>query len=117
MAEVSCLKGLSQTNFNFDRKFSLVFEDTSSDARDERPANYDGRFCIPMRKAGSKENKNCFTKSKLWAKGTTDIVAFTKSADMVLIEDMDEDAMPTATDDKHTVAPSIRFQQVGAGAV
>ena len=53
LAEINALKGLSHSLFNADHKFSLVFEDGTPDARDERPGNYDGRFfCIPVEKDG-----------------------------------------------------------------
>ena len=120
MAEVNALEGLSKTGFNFDRKFPVMFDDCSADARDERPGNYDGRFCIPVVKDGSSDVKtpsSCFTKSRLWVQGFTDRVPFVKPADMIQVEDMSEDAMPTVTDEKHTLCPSIRFQQVGAAAI
>ena len=37
MAEVNALEGLSKTGFNFDRKFPVMFDDCSADARGERP--------------------------------------------------------------------------------
>eukprot|EP00959_Pyramimonas_sp_CCMP1952_P230089 4810456-Pyramimonas_sp.AAC.1 len=116
MAEVNALKALSQTGFNCDRKFSVVFADGTADARDERPANYDGRFCVPIVREGT-EGASCFLKSRLWNQGFTDRVPFVKPSDMMQIEDMSEDAMPAVSDEKHTICPSIRFQQVGPPAI
>eukprot|EP00959_Pyramimonas_sp_CCMP1952_P465652 9488701-Pyramimonas_sp.AAC.1 len=93
-----------------------MFEEGSADARDGRPGNYDGRFCIPIPREG-KDGANCFVKSRLWVQGFTDRVPFTKSSDMMQIEDMSEDAMPEVRDEKHTMCPSLRFQQVGMQAI
>ena len=89
------LKTLAKRALFFDHTFSLLFQD-KLDCRDNRPLAYNGRVVF----AGHVQaNKSAWKASGLLACGRTECAAQLAAKDMIIVEDLGPDALPTSVDD------------------
>ena len=92
------LTRLSKHNFEFDHQFAILFKD-KSDKRDSRPMTYHGRVIFPA--ALGSNLKSVWATSTLVEDGRTDLVSQLSPKDMLVVEDISDDALPDAAGTEH----------------
>lgn len=112
MLETNMLQKLSKYNFMLDTSFSIMFN-AKSDKRDNRPMMYPGRFTFPA--ALGDARKSIWWASELRENGRTAPAPQLPSKDMVVPEDISDDAVP-ATADTRYVSAGPKYCQLGPDA-
>lgn len=113
LLEQSMLTRLSKHNFEFDHQFAILFKD-KSDKRDSRPMTYHGRVIFPA--ALGSNLKSVWATSTLVEDGRTDLVSQLSPKDMLVVEDISDDALPDAAGTEST-AESNRYPRGGLKAM
>ena len=108
--EASFTKRLAGSNLNIDRVWSLTF-DGHEDPIDERPLMFLGRIMLPMAtrvKDSGWKSSHLLTKAP-WVQAGT----WQRSADMQMIEELGEEALPTTADTTVHPSQAEKLQQIG----
>lgn len=104
---------LSHRSLNCDHKFALLFSE-STDVRDSRSLSCDGRIVIPV---GVKDAEYPFGKCQLLQKSRTEFASQVNSANLQLIEDICDIALPSTTDADGTVNGASKAAHIGQDAM
>ena len=113
LTETSALQQLGEHRLAFDVPFQLRFG-AHNDKRDERPLNYHGRAVSPYT---AKAHKSMWETVPVIKDNTTPPAMHVSAADMVVCEDMSEDALPATIDNSPGgyghMSRGKKFAQIG----
>ena len=113
--EEVCNKLLNQANINGDYRFALPFTG-KTDERERRTLVQRGRFLLAMDEEISKSNLNLWKADPLVKKPLVEEAALTPTRDLLIIEDVSEDSLPSTTDLTTSINPPEKHQQIGLDA-
>ena len=108
-AEMSCLEALSNGGLFIDRSLAIQFE-ARKDTRDTRPLVYKARIAMGQ---SFREKDWVFAACPLVKEGRTPPIEQLATADMKVVEDCADGALPHTTDADGTVAGAKKFEQLG----
>lgn len=109
LEEKQILEQLCQGLHNLDWTFSLLFKE-KTDARDQRPMSYQGRFVFP---SPLELSKNCFWSSDLRKLQRTSDIPQLHSNKMREVENLDPDSVPDTSDQQNRVKGASKYAQLG----
>ena len=109
LTESNALTKLTKCNFNLDYQYNIMFK-TRLDARDNRPLMYPGRLVFPGTLLDVRTSP--WFMSKLRADGRTEAVEQVASKDLLTMEDLNPDALPS-TDEERYVGGARKYEQLG----
>jgi len=110
-AEQVMMTKLTRCTFNADRQYTILFKDRA-DARDHRPLTYPGRLLFP---GTFPPQENMWWNAGLRDEGYCGPIPQMKSADMLFLEDMDDESLPKG-DENSLVRGGYKYQQMGPEA-
>ncbi len=118
--EGTALQLFKQANCNTDRTVAASFE-VCQDPRDERPMIYTIRIMSPIRNTPTKpkfmSKQSLWSTSSLLLSGLVADIPRIKTKDMVEIECLGENALPTDIELDTHMSQSEKYQQLGSNAV
>ena len=89
--------------------YDPAFGNLQADARDGRPCTFPGRLLLHP---GAKDNKHVWSNSTLVKTGRTADADMLHARDMVQVEDVSADALPSTVDDDNAVVQgAAKYQQ------
>lgn len=110
ISENKVLEAVANANVNCDEKGYLSFEERA-DARDRRPLEYPIRLCLAQ---GGLNNKSCWAKVPLIVNNrTTARARMLATKDMLIMEDVADDAVPATSNLDAELNPADRYCQLG----
>lgn len=110
LAEHMCLKNLSSASLNVDKTMILPYA-SRLDQRDSRPLVYHGRIVTSL---GLKEKEWAFKNAALVRNQRTEPADQVAAANMLVVEDIQPDALPSSTTAEGLVQGARKFEQIGA---
>jgi hypothetical protein len=107
MVEGSCIKSLATQGINVDRSCTLQFKERL-DTRDNRPLSYKCRLMFP---GGLKDADCMWKKCQLMTEGRTQMADQVHTRDLLQVEDVAPDALPTMLEEDAATAQGAKKSQ------